>query len=226
MNKRTENLRWRKLTGRFLGLAAVLLSFSPAFTACDSQVDTETDNTEAGIIIPAEPNLPGDNAPPGITEIPPPVIFNSGTGAVVDTVKKTIKFEVLNAADLSLALAGSTGIVSTQDDSFLVWDSAKYANDFTITIIAPLTDKYLNIRWRGTSWLCLLDTYLKAKMDISRSKIILDYDNEQVVSVKGTLYDVQIAGTWLNNDPSTGKKTGLNDDWYVAQQRAVRDWLK
>jgi len=43
MNERTKNLLERKLTGSFLGLAAVLLSFSMAFAACDSPSGTDLD---------------------------------------------------------------------------------------------------------------------------------------------------------------------------------------
>jgi len=42
MNGKTKNLRMRKLTGSFPGLAAVLLSFGMALAACNSSAGTDS----------------------------------------------------------------------------------------------------------------------------------------------------------------------------------------
>jgi len=68
------------------------------------------------------------------------------TGADYSSGRKTIrvKFEVKNGGDL---LLGSEGIISTQDDTYLVRDHDAFANDFTITI--PKSD---NNEWFYTDF--------------------------------------------------------------------------
>jgi len=115
-----------------------------------------------------------------------------------------VKFEVLNGG---YGLLNSYGIVSTQDDGYLVYDHDTCANDFTITIPVPPEDEYLNIRWKGTDiWHC--DTCVNAKMKAESGTITLDYNGHKKVATKN-LYDVR-----TGNFPY---------DWKSAENRAVSD---
>jgi len=105
-------------------------------------------------------------------------------------------------------LVWSEGIVSSEDDSILVYDMGQYANDYTITIKVTEKDKYLNVRWRGSD-----NTFVKAKMLPCREMIVLDYNGKGKVATV-MLYDVRV---------SAGDRDGFYRDWDDAWRRGVRD---
>jgi len=115
-----------------------------------------------------------------------------------------VKFEVLNGG---YGLLASYGIVSTKDDSYLVYDHNTAANDFDITIPVPAEDEYVNIRWKGTD-IWYRDTCVNAKMKAESGTIVLDYNGRKNVATKN-LYDV-LTGNFPN-------------DWQNAKKRAVSD---
>jgi len=117
-----------------------------------------------------------------------------------------------------VGLKRSVGIVSTQGDNYLVYDSDICANDFTITIpliTVPKRDEYLNIRWKATD-IPGRDTFVKAKMKPDRDVIVLDYNGHGNVATKN-LYDVQVYGAGKNE---------VFPDWDKAMKRAdlLRRW--
>jgi len=117
-----------------------------------------------------------------------------------------VKFDVKNGG---YGLWASYGIVSTQDDSYLVYDHDVGANDFDIAIPVPVSDEYLNIRWKGTDSL-QRDTYLKAKMKAESGTITVDYNGKGKVSTKN-LYDAGSSSDWKG-------------EWEEAKKRAVKDY--
>jgi len=194
MSKRTHLLNG-KPEGGFSGLAAVMLSFSMALAAfaaggivlagCDSPAGVATGYNEA---VFAETSAPAPE---------------SGGGAIAgSTVTKKIKVK-FNVKNGGWGLIKSQGIVSKQDDSYLVSGSAGCADDFVIEITVPASENYLNIRWKGTDtgWKC---TYLKAKMELAGGQvrdytIVLDYNGRGKVATK-KLSDVTVNTKDVNND--------------------------
>jgi len=105
----------------------------------------------------------------------------------------TVKFTVLNGG--RFGLKKSQGIVSSQDNSILVWNGNICANDFTITITVPRSDEYLNIYWWGVPiWPTERDRYLKAKLEVSEYgkyyTIVIDYNGNDVVTTEN-LFDIR-----------------------------------
>jgi len=130
-----------------------------------------------------------------------------GTIAASGTAFRTInvKFEILNGG---WGLINSRGIVSKQDDSYLVSGEPDFASgyfasaDFTISIIVPASEKYLNIRWKATDiwWRC---TYLKAGLQLVDGNgsytVVLDYNGRGNVATKN-LSDVSVNTNDAGND--------------------------
>jgi len=163
MNGKTKNLLERKLTGSFLGLAAVLLSFSLVFAACDSPAGMDADSGKITPIVvePYDPSNPPEIPydPPGIYPPDRPITQSFWDG---DRKKIKVKFEVGNGG---WGLWGNRGIVSTQDDKYLVKDLDYGAQDFDITLDKIHDgDKYLNIRWAGSYTPVRSDFIVKAKL--------------------------------------------------------------
>jgi len=153
MNERTKNLLERKLLSGFLGLTAVLLSFSMVFAACDSPAGTDSDsgNSENVEIFPYDPSNP-----------PPVTILESASWWDPPEPKKIqVEFKVQNGG---WGLWGNEAVVSTEDDKYLERNGANCANDFSITLDKIHNgDAYLNIRWAG--WYISNEYYvLKARL--------------------------------------------------------------
>jgi len=139
----------------------------------------------------------------------------AAVGADYSSGRKTIKvkFEVKNGGDL---LLGSEGIISTQDDTYLVRDHDAFANDFTITITIPKSDNYVNLRWKCVS---TSDdpTYLKGKVGVSNQggvtyKPVIDYNGPNNLSTQN-IYDKEVT----QYDPP------LVNDWHDAFNRSIPD---
>jgi len=135
----------------------------------------------------------------------------SGTDAV-KIIK--VKFDVRNGGT---GLWKSGGIVSTQDDSRLIYNEGSFSRDYTITITVPAKDEYLNIRWWGDDF-WLEGTYVKTKTKAETGTIILDYNGCGEVATSGNLYDVRVSDTW----DKRSNLTELAADWEKASKRAVR----
>jgi len=127
-----------------------------------------------------------------------------------------VKFEVKNGGG---GLIKSGGIVSTQNDSYLVYDWDWSSYDFTIKITVPASDEYLNIRWKGEDYF-LGQVYAKAKMKPDTGTITLDYNGfsyqKPQVAVKN-LYDVQLDSCW------GPQASPFKDDWENAKKRSVKN---
>jgi len=184
--------------------AAVLLAF--VFTACDTPVSGD------GAVSAGDPRRPGGA-----------LLLSAGDGPADQAASKKIKvkFQVLNGG---MGLWWTQGIVSTEDDNFLVYDSGIYACDFYITLDAPAGDKYLNIRWRAYDTSARV-YYLKAKMKVAGAgnyTITLDYNHSIFSSswsiVTKNLYDVT-AHEW---EDEGGDREG-DYDYFSAMERAVRN---
>jgi len=121
-----------------------------------------------------------------------------------------VRFEVKNG---EWGLWKSEGIVSTQDDSYLIYDDGDGANDFDITIPVPLEDEYLNVRWRSIP-VAGNRTYVKAKMKAESGTITLDYNGPGKVVTKN-LYDAVVGPYYGENNPAK--------DWADAKNRSVND---
>jgi len=109
-----------------------------------------------------------------------------------------VKFEVQNGG---WGLSFTRGIVSTQDDTYLVRDEDEWANDFTIGITVPASDEYLNIRWLGTD-INSSRTFLRAKMPVGgagKYTIGLDYNGRGSVATSN-LNTVAIDATYSSED--------------------------
>jgi len=152
----------------------------------------------------------------------------------------TVRFEVLNGG---WGLTKSYGIVSTQDDSYLLINNGVSSGDYDITIPVSPGDEYLNIRWKGKT--VEGDTVLKAKMKAESGTITVDYqgynDIMQPSVAVNNLYDVEIDKPGVYTDykvsamtpfgvykgisamtPLGGvyTTTPLGDDWEDAMMRA------
>jgi len=127
---------------------------------------------------------------------------------VTDTVN--LKFEVLNGG---AGLMWSKAMISTQDDSHVIWDGDTLANDFYMSITVPDTDEYINVRWLGGAFFNH-ETVFKAKLDYRTANKILtiNYNGYKKVTVKN-LYDVRVGG-----GPGA-----LMDDWDAAREIAIKD---
>jgi len=142
----------------------------------------------------------------------------AGSTELSDSALKKIrvKFEVKNGG---FGLLSSEGIISTQDDdSYIVYDKASCASDYTITVRVPASDEYLNVRWRGDDFMISDNTYVKAKMKPKSGIITLDYNGYGRVATKN-LYDVEVSGDFdiYNN------QTWIAADWKAAEKRAVKN---
>jgi len=171
---------------KVLFMFAVFAAAVMVLAGCDSLVGTVNGNESASKVTPA------------------PVF--AGAGDYTGPVKEIkVRFEVKNGG---MGLWSSRGIVSTQDDSHLVYNKELFANDYTIKIEVPVSDEYLNVRWMGEEW--LTDAFVKAKMKAESGTITLDYNGRARVAVKN-LYDVRVSGD------SRGE---LYLDWIDASVRA------
>jgi len=132
----------------------------------------------------------------------------------------TVKFEVQNGGTWGLDC--TRGIVSTQDDTYLVHDGDDFANDFTIGITVPASDQYLNIRWEAIPESSrVVPTYLKAKMYVGGAGnyiIGLDYNGGGSVAT-ANLYDVSIVQNWNGHEGHTD----YNSDWNHAYNNSIPD---
>jgi len=147
------------------------------------------------------------------TETAGSVLNSAGSGT---TKKIKVKFEVKNGG--VWGLVWSYGIVSTQDDSYLVYDWDVCANDFYITITVPASDEYLNIRWKGNEG--GFSTYVRAKMKAESGTITLDYNGNAGSGKVATknLHDVKVYGPIFSDD-----NKWVLEDWENAKKRAVKD---
>jgi len=138
------------------------------------------------------------------------------------TKKIKVKFEVENGG---YGLTYSEGIVSTQDDSYLIHDWDFCANDYTITISVPENDKYLNIRWHCAE-MFRGETYIKAKMKAESDIVTMSYRNVGSVATETlgrSLYDAEVNGIkGLDKEPEYSN-WDFYKDWTEAERRAVSD---
>jgi len=152
----------------FTGLVIMFLAFGFIFTACDTGHGT------------SPPSLSVED-----TNIRRNTVLSSSATKTI-----TVKFVVKNGGS---GLVGSDGIVSTQDDSYLVRDSDFVANDFYITITIPEDNQYVNIRWKG---LTITATNVTAKMYVGvggNYQITLNYNGIGNVATEN-LWDVVCKG--------------------------------
>jgi len=154
----------------------------------------------------------GDEAVSGVTSTP---VHESAVGTIAGSAaaakRMKVKFNVKNGG--YCGLLKSEGIVSTQDDNYLVYEKGVCAIDYTITITVPASDEYLNIRWRGFDFL-RESTYVKAKMKAESGTITLDYNGIGYVVTKN-LYDVRL--------PCFSGGTERYEDWDNAKKNAVHN---
>jgi len=152
----------------------------------------------------------GDEGASGVTSAP---VHSAGGAAERDAaaVKKIqVRFKV------NAGLCKNGGIVSTQDDSYLVYYPELIGSShFTIPVNVPASDEYLNIRWRCADWLKKDDTFVKAKMKAEGGTVTLNYKGAGKVDAKN-LYDVQVDYCRADNR----QLNGLYDDWKDAVKRA------
>jgi len=212
MSERIKNLRERRLAGSFFGLAAVLLSFSLSFAGCDAGL-AGTD------VVPADEDVASVDAGSMADAVASGNLTESAGGspspaAAVSSAMRLrikIKFEVKNGG---WGLKNSVGIVSTQDDLYLVRDGASFASDYDITITVPASNKYLNVRWYGED--VTGATYVKAKFSLNPppgDTIVLDYNGSGNVATRN-LYDVRVYH---------GRSDDALIDWHDALRRSVKD---
>jgi len=133
-----------------------------------------------------------------------------------------VKFEVKNGG---WGLVKSQGIVSTEDDGYLVYGHDVCANDYTIELPVPDDNEFLNIRWKGRE-VAAGNTWLYARMKLKEARwwhnytITLDYNGNGKVATK-ELSDVVVSGG------PYGKKTPyglyLGPDWDEAKKYTVND---
>jgi len=144
-----------------------------------------------------------------VTEEP---VLSGSVGPVEAAKTIIVKFEVLSI----YGLRKSEGIVSTEDDGYLVYDHDTGDNDFTITIPVPENTKYLNIRWRCFD-LSQSATYVKARMEAESGTVTFEHNGwntgrPQIVTKN--LDDVVVGGTYYGKD-------NFGNDWEDAKNRAV-----
>jgi len=206
--------RWRRGTFAPLALgawlAAVLPSFGLAFAVfaaagmaaagCDNLTGVDNRYDEAASAeAAAEAGGSVTGGAGGITAF---------SAAAFKTIN--VKFEVLNGG---LGLIKSCGIVSNQDDRYLVYDGAICANDFTVTIMVPASDEYLNVRWRGND--IGQDVVVRGKMKAESCTVEVDFKLIGYPDTKN-LYDVRRGYVTLGDN-----KTEFYYDWEDAYGRAV-----
>jgi len=115
-------------------------------------------------------------------------------GAVARTKTIKVKFRVLNGG---YGLVKSEGIIATQDNSHLIYGGGRCANDYTLVIIAPVRDEYLNVYWKSEDWMYAgLPFYVSARMKPESGTITFNYNgrdpansSEALVATEN-LYDV------------------------------------
>jgi len=210
MNGKTKNLLKWKPEGGFRGLAAVLPSFGMAFAviAAAGMIEAGCDNL-AGAgngYDEAAPQEASGFAPESAGEREPAADYTLAIRTI------TVRFKVKNGG---WGLLWSTGIVSTQNDSYsLIHRRENCADDFDIYIVVPAKEKYLNIRWKAFGvWSKI--TYLKAKMALAGDEarnytIVLDYNGQGKVATKN-LYDVSVSVKDVNNDFSNALERASKD---------------
>jgi len=194
MNEKTKNLRMRKLTGSFPGLAVVLLSFSLAFTACDSPAGTDSGKTYPIVIEPYDPS----NPPPGI--YPPEKTISESW----EYKKKIyVKFEVRNGG---CGLIRSAGILSDSSDIVLIYKGNDWAGDYEITypVLKEDHNEWMWVRWAGRDFFNRW-TYVKGKFCPKNTSTIITFDYNGYCNVKSTISGFTV--------------TGNDSDWADAMKR-------
>jgi len=202
---RTKNLLNGKPEGGFLSLAAVLPSFGLALAVFAASVmapagcENMAGSGNGGEAVFAEEGAPEGAG--GTTAL--------SAGGTTKTIK--VKFEVLNGGD---GITWSAGIVGTQDNRYLIYDSRSFSYDYTITIIAPAGDEFLNVYWTCKKSVVIKPQqyYCKAKMKAESGTITLDYNGNKNVATKN-LYDVDV---FWDRDRSTQ----YADWWKDLEKRA------
>jgi len=110
-----------------------------------------------------------------------------------------IKFEVYNGG---WGLVESQCIISNEADDYLATCRSEFYYDYTGEISVPVSEKFLNIRWRAKDGLRRC-TYLKAKMRLDEYGgdyiIVLDYNGRGNVATKN-LYDVSVSARYGGSD--------------------------
>jgi len=198
---RTNNLLKGKPESGFPGLAAVLLSFGLALAAAGGMV------------------LAGCDSPAGVGNGNDEAVSGEASGIVLNSAGEGTTKKPIAVHFVPHGISNSNGIVSTQDDSYLVYDGSPTPADFTIAIKVPADDEYLNIRWKGFSAFFSTDIYLKAKMKAESDFIRLDYKAPENIDVATkNLYDVHIESKRKGNEAPE-----LYYDWENAKKRAVKD---
>jgi len=145
-------------------------------------------------------------------------VTSAPTAAVVldpATMPVVVDITVKNGGDLGLN--ESLGVVSSQNDDILVKDSDSYANDFSIRILVPWSDSYVNFRWEARPTTHSIGyTLVKAKIDVSSRHsahyaVTMDYNGGGSVSTSG-VYDVKV-----------GTDSDMKNDFSAAWNRATQD---
>jgi len=124
--------------------------------------------------------------------------------------KIKVKFEILNGGN---GLSKSEGMVSTQDDSYVVYDIDVFANNYTIAIRVPASDEYVNVIWKGQDIFRGV-FYARGKMKAESGTVSIDY-NYFYVTVKN-LYDSETYAPF--NEPDAWKNY-----WEDHKKRSVRN---
>jgi len=157
-------------------------------------------------------------------EVSAPVSVSAGgTTAISASGTKTIrvKFEVLNGG---LGIDWSEGIAGTQDNSRLIYGRGWMSRDYTITIIAPAYDEYLNIYWSCAPMTGISHNYYycKAKTKAESGTITLDHNgwkNGKPQLAAKNLYDVELL--WDNDNTNHDGQYGKW--WEDLKKRAGRN---
>jgi len=125
-----------------------------------------------------------------------------------------IKVEVLNGGS---GLTGSVTMISTQDDSLVIYDKADFASDYWMSIEVPDSDQYLNVLWACNAG--FVNTILKAKLAWRNSAgtltITIDYNGYGKAATKN-LYSVEVGG----------ESSGLWKEWKSKTHVSVWDVYK
>jgi len=208
MVKKIRNYGRRKAA--FFGLAALVLSLGLILGACDHGLHLH-DESAKGV------NYSGEK----VTEVVDGVDSSGIASDIIDAINEAlngtktidVKFEVENGG---AGLLCSDGIVSTQDDSDLVYDGDIFANDFTITIAVPVDDEYLNIRWVGQEANYL--TYIQGKLPVAGAGKYTIKINYNGVGNIGSTQGITSRRTWYGTVSWDGW-----GDFQSAKARATPD---
>jgi len=135
----------------------------------------------------------------------------------IDFKSIEVKFVVCNGG---WGLTKSEGIVSTADDSKLLYKSASWAEDFCIGIPVAKADSYVNIRWQCTDALSR-KFWVKGKMPVKatgRYAVVLDFNEEE--NTDGWDIDTQNLDEVYKYGPG-GAQKWLPADWDEAKSKSV-----